>query len=92
MSAVCEHRGCWMELKDQSGEAHVKMAGHAFFVPRNASGKRARVLGTLAGNAAETACGGEHGGGAGCKAEAQKQLGRPLAKLELEAQGVEIFD
>lgn len=92
VSAVCQHRGCWMELKDDRGEAHVKMAGHAFFVPRTASGKRARVLGRLAGDGAEAACGGEHGGGAGCKAEAQKQLGRPLAKLELEAQGVEIFD
>ena len=57
VAAVCEHRGCWMELKDERGEAHVKMAGHAFFVPRTASGKRARVLGRLAGNAAEAACG-----------------------------------
>jgi len=95
VTAVCQHMGCWMELRDESGEAHVKMAGHAFFVPKSASGKKARVLGKLAGAPAGASCGDEspgHAGGAGCKAEAEKQLGRPLAKLELEAEGVEILD
>jgi uncharacterized protein YdeI (BOF family) len=95
VTAVCQHRGCWMELRDESGEAHVKMAGHAFFVPKNASGKKARVMGKLALAPAGASCGDEspgHAGGAGCKAEAEKQLGRPLAKLELEAEGVEILD
>ena len=89
VTAVCQHQGCWMELRDDASQAHVKMAGHAFFVPRTASGKRARVLGKLAGDAAGPSCG--HGAN-GCKAEAEKQLGRPLAKLELEAQGVELLD
>ena len=95
VTAVCQHMGCWMELRDESGEAHVKMAGHAFFVPKSASGKKARVLGKLAGAPAGSSCGDDspgHAGGAGCKAEAEKQLGRPLAKLELEAEGVEILD
>lgn len=95
VTAVCQHMGCWMELRDDSGEAHVKMAGHAFFVPKSASGKKARVLGKLAGAPAGASCGDDspgHAGGAGCKAEAEKQLGRPLAKLELEAEGVEILD
>lgn len=95
VTAVCQHKGCWMELKDDKGEAHVKMAGHAFFVPRSASGKRARVLGRLAGVPEGASCGEGHeghGGGGGCKAEAEKQLGRPLAKLELVADGVEILD
>lgn len=95
VTAVCQHKGCWMELKDDKGEAHVKMAGHAFFVPRTASGKRARVLGRLAGVPEGASCGEgheSHGGGGGCKAEAEKQLGRPLAKLELVADGVEILD
>lgn len=101
VSAVCQHKGCWMEIKDAAGEAHVKMAGHAFFVPRTASGKRVKVSGTLvrAGDesgACEEANGkgghGGHGGAGGCKAEAEQQLGRPLAKLELVADGVEIYD
>lgn len=94
VTAVCQHKGCWMELRDEAGEAHVKMAGHSFFVPRTASGKKARVFGKLAGAQAGAACGDGHSEhqGAGCKAEAEQQLGRPLAKLELEAEGVEILD
>jgi len=93
VTAVCQHRGCWMEIKDEAGEAHIKMAGHSFFVPRTASGKKARVMGTLVKGADEGSCGEGHheANGKGCKAEAEAQLGRPLAKLELVAQGVEIL-
>lgn len=104
VTAVCQHMGCWMEIKDDSGAAHIKMAGHSFFVPKTASGRKARVLATLVKNEDEGACGDEGmaaagGGGApgekhakgGCKAEAEAQLGRPLAKLELVADGVELM-
>ncbi len=107
VTAVCQHMGCWMEIKDDSGEAHIKMAGHAFFVPKTASGHKARVLATLVKNEVEGACADEGmaaadggGGGAatgtaapkkGCRAEAEAQLGRPLAKLELVAEGVELM-
>src|SRR5919112_1380734 len=36
VTAVCQHMGCWMEIKDEAGEAHIKMAGHAFMVPKTA--------------------------------------------------------
>lgn len=107
VTAVCQHMGCWMEIKDEASEAHIKMAGHAFFVPRTANGKKARVLATLVKGGDEAACeGADHdkmatsGGGAGapgeakgkgCRAEAEAQLGRPLAKLELVADGVELL-
>lgn len=120
VSAVCQHMGCWMEIKDDSGEAHIKMAGHAFFVPKTASGRKAKVLATLVKSEEDGPCAEEsHGkmaaaGGAaaaaapeakkgapgavaapapkkGCKAEAEAQLGRPLAKLELLAEGVELM-
>lgn len=94
VSAVCQHRGCWMEIKDDSGEAHIKMAGHSFFVPRTASGKKARVQATLVKSENEGSCGEgseKHEPGKGCRAEAESQLGRPLAKLELVAQGVELL-
>lgn len=112
VSAVCQHMGCWMEIKDDASAAHIKMAGHAFFVPKTASGRKARVLATLVkADAPQAACESEGhegmaaaGGGAGaggkgtgkgtakgCKAEAESQLGRPLAKLELIAQGVELL-
>jgi hypothetical protein len=94
VSAVCQHRGCWMEIKDEKGEAHIKMAGHSFFVPRTANGKKAREQATLVKSENEGACGEgseKHEPGKGCKAEAEAQLGRPLAKLELVAQGVELL-
>ncbi|MBS2013315.1 MAG: DUF4920 domain-containing protein [Deltaproteobacteria bacterium] len=107
VTAVCQHKGCWMEIKDEASEAHIKMAGHAFFVPRTANGKKARVLATLVKGGDEPACeAADHdkmatsGGGAGapgeakgkgCRAEAEAQLGRPLAKLELVADGVELL-
>jgi Rieske Fe-S protein len=109
VTAVCQHMGCWMEIKDESSEAHIKMAGHAFLVPKTASGRKARVLAKLVKAEPEGACDGEgHEGmsasaanepgakpgaakGKGCRAEAEAQLGRPLAKLELVAEGVELM-
>jgi hypothetical protein len=112
VTAVCQHMGCWMEIKDDAGEAHIKMAGHSFFVPKTASGHKARVLATLVKSQDEGACadegqdkmaaaGGNAGASAsapakdtakkGCRAEAEAQLGRPLAKLELVAEGVELM-
>lgn len=105
VTAVCQHKGCWMELKDDAGEAHVKMAGHKFFVPKTASGHKARVLSKLvldesascgddepgmAAEGADHAAGGHRRGG-GCREEAEAQLGRPLAKLSLVAEGVELL-
>jgi hypothetical protein len=107
VTAVCQHMGCWMEIKDDASEAHIKMAGHAFFVPKTASGRKAKVLAKLVKAEGEGACEDEgHEGmaaaggaaaapgkakGKGCRAEAEAQLGRPLAKLELVAEGVELM-
>lgn len=91
VGSVCQHRGCWMTLKDEKGEAFIRMAGHSFLIPKDAAGKKARVLATLAASdEPEATC--SEGKAGGCKAEAQEQQGdKPLAKLELEASGVELF-
>ena len=48
ISAVCQNMGCWMELRDEQARAvRVPMAGHAFFLPRDVSGRRAVVEGPL---------------------------------------------
>ena len=100
VTAVCQHMGCWMEIKDDASAAHIKMAGHAFFVPKTASGRKARVLAKLVKAEEKGACEGEgheamaaaaKGEKKGCRAEAEEQLGRPLAKLELVAEGVELM-
>lgn len=78
VTAVCREMGCWLELADASGQAHVKMHGHSFFVPRTAPGHVARVQATVvAATAAADDC-----------EEQGKQGG--IAKIELDATGVEI--
>jgi hypothetical protein len=92
VTAVCQHMGCWMEIKDDASAAHIKMAGHAFFVPKTAAGHKAKILGRLEKAENAGACQGTgHDGRDGCRAEAEKSLGRPLAKLELVADGVELM-
>jgi len=81
VTSVCQHMGCWMEIKDEVTQAHVSMAGHGFFVPKTASGRKARVQGTLTSAPDEES---------ECNEEAAKQMGKPVAKLQLEATGVEL--
>lgn len=97
VGSVCQHRGCWMTLKDDKGEAFIRMAGHSFLIPKDAAGKKARVMATLDSTDEEGPANGEAAcsggkGHAGCKAEAvEQQGGKPLAKLELQAAGVELL-
>lgn len=80
VSAVCQAKGCWMELQDESGIAHIRMAGHAFGVPRNASGHRAVVQAKVIANEKDH-----------CTEEAEEQTGKQ-ATIQLEATGVEFID
>jgi hypothetical protein len=73
--------GCWMEIKDANSEAHIKMAGEKFSVPKTSAGKQARVQGTLVDVA---------GGDSDCAEEAAEQTGKQVAKIQLEATGVEL--
>lgn len=49
---VCQHKGCWMTLADGGAEARVRFTtseqcADGYFVPRNAMGHDAVVLGTI---------------------------------------------
>ena len=81
VTAVCQQMGCWMEIKDDTGEAHVKMAGEKFSVPKSSAGHKARVQGTIVDVA---------GGDSDCAEEAAEQTGKQVAKVQLEATGVEL--
>jgi hypothetical protein len=81
VTAVCQEMGCWMEIKDDSGQAHIRMHGHSFYVPKTSPGHRARIQATLVPTKeSET----------DCTEEAAKEMGHSVAKLELDATGVEI--
>lgn len=81
VTAVCQEMGCWMEIKDATSEAHIKMAGEKFFVPKTSAGHKARVQGTIVDVG---------GGDAECAQEAAEQTGKQVAKIQLEATGVEL--
>ncbi len=82
VTAVCQAAGCWMQISDAEQRVHVKMHGHAFFIPRNASGRRARVQGTVVG-------GNPNGH---CEQEAAEATGQQAAqRLEIDATGVELL-
>jgi len=82
VSAVCEEMGCWMQITDTAGQAHIKMAGHSFFIPKEANGHRAVVQGKVLNIEANKG----H-----CEAEAEAQTGQ-VAKVEIEATGVQFVD
>lgn len=81
VTAVCQARGCWMEIRDESAQVHIRMHGHSFFIPRDAQGRQARVQATvIAANPQGH-----------CEQEAAEQTGQPVATLELDATGVDIL-
>lgn len=79
VTAVCQNKGCWLELEDEHGMAHVKLGAHKFFVPKTASGQHAVVEGKVFAQV-------EKGH---CEQEAEEQTGK-VAKVELDATGVEL--
>jgi hypothetical protein len=83
VTAVCQEMGCWMEIKDATSEAHIKMAGEKFSVPKDSAGHKARVQGMLV----DVAAGGDD---EDCAQEAAKQTAKQVAKIQLEATGVEL--
>jgi hypothetical protein len=78
VTAVCQAMGCWMELADDASHAHVRMHGHAFFVPKTAAGHVARVQATVL-PADTTEC-----------EDSPAPASGALAKVELDATGVEL--
>jgi Domain of unknown function (DUF4920) len=80
VTSVCQAMGCWMEIADTNGEAHVRMTGHSFFIPKSASGRRAIVEGTVLPQPDN----GE------CEQEAAEATGKTV-KVELDATGVELL-
>ncbi len=47
VEAVCQKKGCWMEITDGPAHARILVADHAFALPSGARGKLADVEGTV---------------------------------------------
>ena len=86
--SVCPNMGCWMVIEDQGVQAMVRMANHAFRVPKDSAGKHARVQAVANSPAAAAPFKCPHGGHAcGEKGHARQQG----SQVQLEASGVELF-
>ena len=90
VTAICQHRGCWMEIKDDDAsaggartEAHIRIAGHAFMIPRTASGKKAKVLAQVQLSQEEPAC----DDGEGMMSTAAGPTAAPAAAAKKEKKG-----
>lgn len=84
VQAVCQKAGCWMEIGDTEKRAHIKMAGHAFSVPRSSNGHRAIVQGVVKGGEPQNEC--------GTKDACGGTENGAIAKIEIVATGVEFVD
>ena len=86
--SVCPNMGCWMVIEDQGVQAMVRMADHSFRVPKDATGKRARVQAVANSPAAAAPFKCPHGGHACGEEGHARQQG---SQVQLEASGVELF-
>lgn len=77
VKAVCQERGCWMEITDVTTDANVRMHGHAFFIPKSSSGKKAKVQGTVMLMKDGKEC---------------EEMASTGASLQMDATGVELVD
>ena len=47
VQAVCQNKGCWLELAEGRSAVHVTFQGYSFFLPRDAAGKDAVLEGKV---------------------------------------------
>ncbi len=78
VTSVCQEMGCWMEIADATGQAHIQMHGHSFFVPKTAAGHLARVQATVLSAPDETCT------------DSPPPSGGAVAKVQLDATGIEL--
>ncbi|RCK77689.1 MAG: hypothetical protein IGBAC_1998 [Ignavibacteriae bacterium] len=47
VGAVCQTKGCWMEIKDGKDKLRVEFKDYKFFVPYDSKGKKVRIQGKI---------------------------------------------
>ena len=89
IEAVCQKKGCWMDIKNPSGESvRITFKDYGFFMPKDASGKKAIMLGVAKVEETSVADLQEYAKDAG-KSEAEvKAITAPEKELVFEASGV----
>jgi hypothetical protein len=89
VEAVCQKKGCWMDLKTAEGEpVRVTFKDYAFFVPKDAAGKEAIVDGFARIEETSVADLKEYAKDAGKSKEEIAAIKEPQKELVFEASGV----
>lgn len=89
VDAVCQKKGCWMDLKTAEGEPlRVTFKDYAFFMPKDAAGKQAVVEGVAKVEETSVADLKEYAKDAGKSKEEIEAIKEPKKELVFEASGV----
>lgn len=89
VEAVCQKKGCWMELAGSDGTAiRVTFKDYGFFVPKDASGKTAIVQGKAKVEETSVADLKEYAKDDGKNADEIAAITEPKRELVFEATGV----
>ena len=92
IAQVCQAEGCWIKLKNESGEdVFVKFKDHAFLVPKDLAGKKAVVYGTAVKKTVSVEERRHLAEDAGASKEDMAAITEPREELRIEATGVRIM-
>lgn len=91
---VCQKKGCWMSLADDSftEPVFIKFKDYAFFVPKNAGGKKAVVSGMLSQKLTPVDELKHYAEDKGASAEEIAAITEPKKEFSLMADGVIIYN
>jgi hypothetical protein len=88
VEAVCQKKGCWMDLKTADGSMRVTFKDYGFFVPKDATGKTAIVEGVAKVEETSIADLKEYAKDAGKTQAEIDAIDAPKKELVFEASGV----
>lgn len=86
--AVCQKKGCWMDLKNGNESIRVTFKDYAFFMPKNAAGSEAIVDGVAKVEETSVADLKEYAKDAGKSQKEIDAIKEPKRELVFEANGV----
>lgn len=89
IDAVCQKKGCWMDIKNPAGESvRVTFKDYGFFMPKDAAGRTAIMEGVARVEETSVADLQEYARDAGKSDEEVKAIKEPKKELVFEASGV----
>jgi len=89
VAEVCQNKGCWMTLVSGDREMRVRFKDYGFFVPKNSSGRKARLEGVFTKEMVPVEEARHYLEDAGKHAEAEK-ITEPVPSYTFMASGVQL--